>query len=163
MKLGEFVIVQSFIDKSQDDLGVVVQIYTPEEFVALKEFEGPSADSDENMIGRVLRLALPDELKFLPVKFQREHPLLRICQNFVERTAMLMTVYGVEYQFDGNVVCVYYVSKDRVDFRPLVKYLIQKHCKGLRIQMKKTNQCREFVPVSWASEALITGKHCYCG
>lgn len=157
---GEFVLVQSFVDKSQEDLGVVTRIYTPEEFDALKEYEGPSEDADENKVGRVLRLALPEELKYLPMKFQREHPLLRICQTFVERNMLPMTVYGVEYQYDGNVLYVYYVSKDRVDFRPLVKFLIKMYCKGTRIQMKKTNQCRDFVPVAWASEALITGKHC---
>ena len=160
VNIGEFVIVQSFVDKSHEDLGVITQIYSEAEFNALKESLGPGEDADENKVGRVYRLAMEEEIHFLPLKHQRETPLLRICQAYVIRTQMPMTIYGVEYQFDGKVLHVYYVSKDRVDFRPLVKFLTKKHCQGSRVQMKKTTQCRKFVPFKFAAQALATGKHC---
>lgn len=157
--IGEFVIVQSFVDKSQEDLGIVVAVHSPEEFERLMKAEGPFLDADENKVGKVLRVALPEERSFLPVKAQRESPLLRICQTFIDRILLPMTVYGVEYQFDGNLLYVYYVSQDRVDFRPLVTFLSRKYCRGTRIQMKKTNHCREFMPLSFAAEALASGVH----
>ena len=158
--MGEFVIVRSLVDKSQEDLGVVTQIYTSSEFDALIARLGPSEDADENKIGRVLRVALPEERQLLPVKFEREAPLVRVCQAFVQRNHIAMTVYGVEFQFDGQILYVYYVSKDRVDFRPLVKFLIKTYCKGIRVQMRKTTQRRHFTPCQFATEALITGKQC---
>lgn len=139
-------------------MGIITQIYSPEAFDALRASEGRFEDPDDNKVGRVLRLALPEERKFLPVKFQREHPLLRICQNFVLRHLLPMTVHGVEYQFDGNVLFVYYVAKERVDFRPLVKFLIKVYCQGTRIQMKNTLMCREFKANAVAADAMITGK-----
>ena len=159
VRVGEFVIIKSFLDESHEDLGVVTAVYSPAAFKSYCQRVGPSEDADENTVGEILRLALPEERKLLPVKFQREHPLLRICQAFVDKILLPMTVYGVDFQFDGNVLFVYYVSKDRVDFRPLVRFLARKYCRGVRIQMKKTNQCREFIPFRFASESLISGKY----
>lgn len=135
-------------------------IYSNDEFETLRSLEGPGEDFDENRVGVVLRLASEEDRGQLPTKYKKEQPLLRICQAFVSLHKIPMSIYGVEYQFDGRVVYVYYVSKDRVDFRPLVKYLVKKHCQGVRVQMKKTTQCRPFVPVPFATEALISGKYC---
>lgn len=154
--------VRSFIDKAHEDLGIVVRVYAPEEFDVLRAMEGRYEDPDENKVGRVLRLTLPEELKYLPMKFQREYPLLRICQTFVVRHLIPMTVTGVEYQYDGNVLFVYYNSKERVDYRPLVKFLIKMYCPDTRIQMKNNHHCREFKPLPWAQEAMITGKSVDC-
>lgn len=159
VSVGEFVIVQSFIDKSQEDLGVVTCVYSSEEFTQLMELNGPFEDADENKVGSLLRRASLHERQLLPLKSQQELPLLRLCQSFIDRILLPMTVYGVEYQFDGNLLYVYYVSRDRVDFRPLVRFLSKQYCKGIRIQMKKTNQCREFVPFAFAAEALSSGQY----
>lgn len=151
--------VQSFVDKSHEDMGVVTEIMTENQFNDSLQFLGPSDDPEENKLGKLLRIALPEERKYLPMKFQREHPLLRICQTYTVRHSLPMIIHGVEYQFDGNVLFVYYTSRERVDFRPLVKFLIKMYCKGTRIQMKKTDQSRDFIPNASAAEALITGKY----
>lgn len=152
--------MQSFVDKSHEDLGVVTKIYEPEEFAEMRSREESYEDADENKVGRVLRVASPEERKFLPMKYQREHPLFRICQNYVIRHLIPITVHGAEYQYDGQVLFVYYESKERVDYRPLVKFLIKMYCQGTRVQMKNVLHCREFKPLAFAAEALITGKHC---
>ena len=155
--------MRSLVDKTLADLGVITHIFTPSEFEALITRLGPSEDADENKVGKVLRLALPEERQLLPVKFQKEQPILNVCQAFVQRNDLPMTVYGVEYQFDGKILFVYYVSKDRVDFRPLVKFLAKTYCKSIRVQMRKTTQCRDFYPCQFATEALLTGQYCNSG
>ena len=157
--MGEFVIVQSFVDKSHEDLGVVVQIMTTDEFESSRPACDRSEDPDETKVGRVLRIPLKEELKFLPMKFQREYPLLRICQTFVMRHNMPIKICGVAYQFDGNVLFVYYEATERVDYRALVKFLIKMYCSGSRIHMKNIALCEsKFVPLPFASEALVSGK-----
>ena len=157
IRIGEFIVVRSLIDKTQEDLGVVTQIYTSSEFDALLARLGPSEDADENKIGRVLRIAQSEERELLPLKHKKEQPILNVCQAFVQRNQMPMTVYGVEYQFDGKIMFVYYLSKDRVDFRPLVKFLIKTYCTDTRVQMRKTNQRRTFLPYDFAAKQLVTG------
>lgn len=152
--------VQSFVDKSHEDMGVVTDIMTENQYHERCQLWGPTEDPEESKLGKLLRVASPEERKYLPQKFQREHPLLRICQTYTVRHSLPMIIHGVEYQFDGNVLFVYYTSRERVDFRPLVKFLIKMYCKGSRIQMKKTDTSRDFNPCPFASEALITGKHC---
>ena len=163
VSIGEFVIVQSFMEKSQVDLGVVTRIYNPDQYRALKFVEGPFKDEEENKVGIILRVASLLERSVLPIKYQREKPLLTACQGFVRHFFIPMTVYGLEFQFDGNVLFVYYVSEYRVDFRPLIKFLIRNYCNGIRIQMKKTNLCREFQPLRFATEGLMSGKYCMTG
>jgi len=138
-------------------LGIVTEIYSAEEHDELVAALGPSEDADDNKIGKILRIANTDDKMYLPRKLERETFYLNACQQYVARTFLPMNVYGVEYQFDGNVLFVYYLSNDRVDFRPLVKFLIKAFCRGIRIQMKRTNLCREFIPVASASYSLSTG------
>jgi cell fate regulator YaaT (PSP1 superfamily) len=69
-----------------------------------------------------------------------------------------MKVYGVEYQFDGNIIFIYYTADTRIDYRSFV-YDLVKECKNTRVKMKKTNQCRKFIPKVWATQALITGNN----
>ena len=157
--IGEFVVVQSFVDKSQEDLGIITLMYGLEDFEMHRATEMQYEDPDEYKVGRVLRTASPDELKFLPMKFQREYPLFRICQTFAMRHSMPIVVKGAEYQFDGNVLFIYYESTERVDYRSLMKFLVKMYCPGSRVQMKNAFHCREFKPLEWAKEALISGKH----
>jgi len=157
ISIGEFVIVQSFVDKKLEDMGVVTQVYSREEFDAITFAMGPSDDVDENKVGKILRIATVEERQYLPLKLEKERLLLHACKEFVFHNRIPMDLYGVEYQFDGNVLFIYYTSLDRVDFRPLVRFLLKLYCKGTRINMKRTNLCRPFLPFPFASYALTSG------
>lgn len=151
--------MQSLTEQHHEDLGVVTALYTYEDFVKMSSTLSPSDDADENRVGRVLRVATDEEKKLLPMKSEREGPLLKACQTFVDRFCLDMAVHGVEYQFDGNVLFVYYAARGRVDFRSLVQHIVRIYCRKTRIQMKKTSQCRDFIPERFAAEALATGQY----
>ena len=156
ISLGEFLVVESHVDPNQCDLGVLTKLYTVEGFYAWKRLRGRSHDHEENMVGRVLRVASLSERELLPIKLARETTILVTCQQLTLLHHINMKVYGVEYQFDGNILFVYYIADSRVDYRSFVYDLI-KDCKNTRVKMKKTNQCRKFIPKDWAANALTTG------
>jgi len=151
-KVGDFLVVQSYVDKHSEDLGVITDIYTFEQYDEMTKVLGPSEDPDENKVGKILRMATMVEKEYLSQKQQRENFLLSACKQYVENRSILMTIHGVEYQFDGNVLFIYYMSRDRVDFRPLVKFLLKLYCKATRIQLKRIDQCREYISVPHSSQ-----------
>ena len=140
------------MDKHSEDLGVITDIYTFEQYDEMTKVLGPSEDTDENKVGKIIRMGTIEEREFLPQKQQRENFLMNVCKQYVENRGLLMTIHGVEYQFDGNVLFIYYMSRDRVDFRPLVKFLLKLYCKATRIQLKRIDQCRDFIPLPYASQ-----------
>ena len=156
--IGEFLIVQAHLNSSQIDLGVVTALYTVEEFKNLKQFLGRSQDAEENMLGLALRVATEDERSMLPFKHSREPSALVIAKKLVKKYSLSMQVYGVEFQFDGQIVYVYYTAANRVDYRGFVHDMVRE-CNNIRVKMKKTNQCRKFVPQPKAAVALATGKY----
>lgn len=156
--LGEFLIVQSFVDPNQVDMGILTKMYTVDAFYAWKRLRGRSQDHEENAVGRVIRVATQMERQLLPMKYAREGPLLEACHRLTILHGINMKVYGVEYQFDGNVIFVYYTADTRVDYRAFV-YDLLKESNHTRVKMKKTNQCRKFIPKEWAVTALVTGQN----
>ncbi len=72
-----------------------------------------------------------------------------------------MQVVGVAYQFDSTRVSVHYISEERIDFRALLLDLTA-IC-GVRVWMRKINQCFDFTPIPAATIALSTGVSCASG
>lgn len=162
LRLGEFVVVQSFVDKSLEDLGVVTSLFTSEKFAKMRQQASPSLDVEENKVGKILRLATSEERIVLPLKFEKEIPLLRSCQFFAEQMNLNLSIYGVEYQFDGKVLFIYYNSLDRVDYREFVQHVIRLCCPKTRVQMKKSSAGLGFVPKLYAACSLATGEYHVC-
>lgn len=151
---GDFVILDCTHD--QEDLGVVSNHYSLQQFEANRAKFGKSADDEENKISEIVRIASDVERQHLPVKHEQEQRLLKICQHLATNVFRLpMNIYGVEFQFDGKKVNVFYTSDTRVDYKALVKE-IYVYCK-IHIWMRKTNRCVKFSPKEFAATALITG------
>jgi len=154
---GEFLIVQSHYHPTQIDLGVLVLMYTVDEYMNLKQFLGTSQDSDENLIGQVLRIATSEEKLYLPLKHERELITLAIAKKIVKKYNLKMNVYGAEYQFDSQLLFIYYTAESRIDYRGFVRDMTRE-CNNITVKMKKTNQCRKFIPNNKAAQALNTGE-----
>ncbi len=137
-----------------------------------------SADSEENTVGTILRLANvgesycfqvitvcltdqtstlpPGERQHLPVKHEKEQELLHACLHFAHGVHRLpMRIVGAEHQFDGRQLTVFYTSDSRIDFRLLVKDLYALY--KTHVWMRKISQCAPFVPKQFAAIALATG------
>jgi len=137
-------------------MGVVTALYSVEEFLEFKKMMGRSQDAEENFLGMVIRVASMEERMYLPAKFDREMPTLEVAKQVVNDLGLMMEVYIAEYQFDGKVLYLYYTADSRVDYRALV-HEVSRACSGVRVKMKKTNQCRKFIPHEFASIGLSTG------
>jgi len=160
--LGEFVVVQSFVDKSLEDLGVITALYTSEHFSKVRAMKGLSEDLEENKVGKVIRVATYEEKQMLPLKCEKEQPLLNACQYFAAQMKLDLSIYDVEYQFDGRVIYIYYTSQDRVDYREFARHITRLCAQKTRIQMKKiTEQMTSFVPKAYGGNTSITGSPIY--
>lgn len=157
INIGEFLITKSHLDPRTIDMGVVTQMYTVEQFLEHKQLIGRSQDEEENFIGTVLRVATYEERMYLPAKYEREIPTLQCAKEMAEMLGLQMDVYVAEYQFDGKVLYLYYTADSRVDYRGLV-HAVSKACNNTRVKMKKTNQCRKFIPHDFATVGMMTGE-----
>jgi len=154
LRVGEFVIIDCTHD--QIDMGIVCNRFTAEEFVRNRLVLGDLVDKEDSKIANIIRIANEAERFYLPIKHEQELKLLQICHYLVDRFYLPMNIYGVEFQFDGKKVSVFYTSDTRVDYKTLVKELFNS-CQT-HIWMRKTNPGIKFVPKPFAIESLITGQ-----
>src|SRR5437660_560070 len=99
----------------QVDMGILTKITTLENFMQVKSLRGRSQDKEENSVGRILRIASLAERSLLAPKCSRETALLDIAKLFAGAHQLAMNVYGVDFQFDGKILFVYYTADSRVD------------------------------------------------
>lgn len=138
------------------DVGVIVKSFTESQFREKLSKMRPFNDREEGEIKRVVRLASEEECRLLPVKHEKEEQLLSVCQSYARDVYKLpIVVYGAEFQFDGKVLTFYYTSDVRADYRELVRTMFNT-CM-VRVKMRKTNQCKKFIPVPFATQLLRTG------
>lgn len=142
--------------KDHEDIGIVTRVYPLEAFKIKMANRVVSQDKEENDVIVVTRLANEMDLSYLPAKYQRESELLSLMQHYSDNVFKVpMKVYGCDFQLDGKIVTFYYTSDTRADYRDLVRYMFG-YCQ-VRIKMRKTNLCRKFVPMDFATKALMTG------
>jgi len=152
--IGSFVVIRGD-EEDSFDIGIVVRIYTKEQFESKISSRRPSNDKEEREIQKILRLPSIEECQLLATTYDEEEQLLKECQSYVVEYKIPMVVYGAEFQFDRKVLTFYYTSNSRADYRGLVRMMFNK-CM-VRIKMRKTNQCKKFVPIPFATQALKTG------
>jgi len=156
IEIGEFIMVKSHINSVLLDMGVITAIYSVSDFYKLKEIIGKSLDAEENYVGTAVRLATLRERQYLPVKWEREATVLQIAKQVVYDLGLGMNLYEAEFQFDGKILFLYYTGETRVDYRELVHEMVRV-CGNTRVKMKKTNQCRQYNPVEFATYSMKTG------
>ena len=76
--IGDFVVVEA--DRGED-IGVVLEILPMKTFVERRIYMKNAAD-DDNVIGRIVRLASVTERQFLPEKFHDEENVVQVTISF---------------------------------------------------------------------------------
>lgn len=84
---------------------------------------------------KVLRLATEKDLERQESNKMMNREIYRFCQKRIKERSLPMLLVGVERLFDGSKVMVYFTADGRVDFRGLVKDLVQKF--HTRIEMRQ--------------------------
>ena len=94
-----------------------------------------SEESPKRELKKIFRLATPDEIGKFERGRARENDIMDYCQKRVGEMSLPMSLVSVERQFDGSKITVYFTADGRVDFRGLVKNLVQKF--RCRIEMRQ--------------------------
>ncbi|NVM25309.1 MAG: stage 0 sporulation protein [Desulfobacterales bacterium] len=77
-------------------------------------------------IKKVFRLATAEDIEKKEKNERIEAEAMQFCKERINDKTLPMYLIAVELSFDGSKLAFFYISKVRVDFRELVKDLVQK-------------------------------------
>ena len=78
-------------------------------------------------IKKVFRLAAAEDIQRKEKNERTEAEALKFCNGLIDEKKLPMHLISVEMSFDGSKLAFFYISKTRVDFRELVKDLVQRY------------------------------------
>lgn len=95
----------------------------------------PSEDFPERQLKKVFRLANTGDIEKNEKKSQLEKDLHAFCYEKIKERSLPMSLVAVERLYNGSKVMVYFTADGRVDFRELVRDLVQRF--RVRIEMRQ--------------------------
>lgn len=84
---------------------------------------------------KIIRLATDEDFKTIEEKRVQEREVYSYCYERIKEKAIPMNLVSVESLFDESKIIIYFTAEGRVDFRDLVKDLVQKF--RTRIEMRQ--------------------------
>jgi len=111
LKRGDFCIVETSLGL---DIGEVI---IPFKYLEENELGVP--------LKSIIRIATPDDLKNWELIKQKEEEYLYTCKEKIKKYNLPMKLLNVKVLFDNSRAIFYFISSERVDFRELVKDLVQ--------------------------------------
>jgi cell fate regulator YaaT (PSP1 superfamily) len=84
---------------------------------------------------QILRRASADEIGKYERLLEREREAFLFCRQLIERHQLVMKLIRVERFFNGSKIIFYFTAENRVDFRNLVKDLVQEF--RTRVEMRQ--------------------------
>jgi len=127
-QIGEHVIIKTDLGT---DLGKIVKI--EEE----PEGELESQDKDNNFI---LRKCGSDDLLKLKEKNKYKKETIKKCETFIKKKNLSMKIIDALFSFDGSKIIFAFTAPTRIDFRDLVKELVQEFHKSVRMHQVGARQ-----------------------
>ena len=95
----------------------------------------PNNTHDERQLKKVHRLATIKDIERHEKNCDIEREIYAFCYERIKQRSLPMCLVAAERLFDGSKVMIYFSAEGRVDFRELVKDLVQKF--HVRIEMKQ--------------------------
>ncbi|MBN2418334.1 MAG: stage 0 sporulation family protein [Deltaproteobacteria bacterium] len=89
----------------------------------------------ERELKTVYRIATDDDIKINEKNRDMEKEVYSFCYEKIQERSLPMCLVTAEQMFDGSKVVVYFSAEGRVDFRELVKDLVQKF--HTRVEMRQ--------------------------
>jgi len=84
---------------------------------------------------KIFRLATKKDIERFDKRSQQEKEIYAFCYEKIKERSLPMCLVSVERLIDGSKIMVYFTADGRVDFRELVKDLVQKY--HTRIEMRQ--------------------------
>ncbi len=105
--------------------------------MAPAEEKSPRTEKGEKtaVCPEIVRLASEDEAQQFKELLVQEQEAFAFCQQQVEKLQLIMHLVRVERFFNGSKIIFYFTAENRVDFRELVKILVQQY--RTRIEMRQ--------------------------
>jgi cell fate regulator YaaT (PSP1 superfamily) len=123
-----------FVLKKKDK--VVVNTEQGQAFgVVCIEPKVPGDDLPDRPLKKVQRIATKRDLERYEKKCQSEKDIFVFCEEKIKQRALPMCMVSVSRLFDGSKIIVYFTADGRVDFRELVKDLVQNF--RTRVEMRQ--------------------------
>ncbi len=102
---------------------------------------------------KVLRRFTPEDLKNLKeIEEKKSSEAFTFCKEKIKEKTLPMKLITVEHLLDGKKIIFYFVAKERVDFRELVRELAKKY--HTRIEMRQ---------IGVRDEARLLAQYQHCG
>jgi cell fate regulator YaaT (PSP1 superfamily) len=89
------------------------------------QLDVPGRETKQTASHLIVRRANRDELPKISRLMEREAEAFTICQKYIEKHQLAMKLTKVERLFNGSKIIFYFTAENRVDFRELVKDLVQ--------------------------------------
>ncbi len=128
LKIGDQVIVKTELGT---EIGKIIGWKELEESKKLKKIEE---------IKPILRKATLTDLEKVKEKQSRANVAFKSCQKLIKKHNLPMKLIDVCFSFDGRRVTFAFISKEKIDFRELVKELNRKFQKSIRFHQIEVRQ-----------------------
>ncbi len=128
-QVGEHVIIKTNLGT---DLGKIVKIEEES-----KEQEQKQEQGEGNFI---LRKCVPDDMVKLKERNKYKKEAIKKCEILVKKKNLPMKIIDALFSFDGSKIIFAFTASTRIDFRDLVKDLVQKFHKSIRIHQVGVRQ-----------------------
>ena len=92
-------------------------------------------DLPERPLQKVYRLANPKDIEKFERKCEVEKEIYSFCYEKIKERSLPMCLVSVERFYDGSKIIVYFTADGRVDFRELVRDLVQRY--RTRVEMRQ--------------------------
>ena len=93
------------------------------------------ASVSKRPIKQIFRLATPEDIEQKEKNEKIEAEALQFCKEQINNKELPMNLIGAELSFDSGKLVFFYTSQNRVDFRDLVKDLVQKF--HIQVEMRQ--------------------------
>jgi cell fate regulator YaaT (PSP1 superfamily) len=103
--------------------------------VVCAEPRNPDDKSADRQLKKVHRMANEKDIEKYEKNCELEKEVYSFCYDSIKNRSLPMCLVGAERMFDGSKVVIYFTAEERVDFRELVKDLVQKF--HTRIEMRQ--------------------------
>ena len=144
LRPGHHVVVQA---EKGEDMGKVI---LKGEWVSKKAEKPP--------LRQVIRKATAEDLERRDANVEKEIEAFKVCRERIEERELKMKLVDVECRFDGNRITFYFTADKRVDFRELVRDLVQKFRTRLEMrQIGVRHQAKMFGGLGTCGRQLCCG------
>jgi len=152
--VGDSVVIKTDLGT---DLGKIIRI--EEEPDDKKEDKDSSLEPPEKASGSnfVLRKAGEDDLRKWEERNSRKEEVMKKCEDLAKKKKMPIKVIDTLFSFDGGRITFAFIAPSRVDFRDLVKDLVQEFHKSIRMYQVGARQ-----EAGWIGDVGPCGRKLCC-